>query len=298
MHLAAFAAAEGGLFADHGLEVEFVPVVKPPDYSLSGFTSRVKAVADGHADFAFTAVVYLLAAQTEAAGRVPVRFVATAHQRNPITGYVRADSDFRTREDLPGARTARWNMPWFADEYAGSLHYLGLGAPVVVDAGPLDQALGSGHVEVAPAWLEDSTQPRLAGMTLQHLGVAFGIRAIALGIPTYSTGLVAADRVPLDVVTAMREAFRAGHELQRTHPEVGMAGFRRCFPSVSEEYARLNWSLYEPNAFDAPAPGQMDAARWQETIAHTARAHGLSVFPGERVYRPELLAPTREPAAA
>ncbi len=299
MHLAAFAAAEGGLFGDQGLKVEFVPVVKPPDYSLSGFTSRVKAVAAGHADLAFTAVVYLLAAQTEAAGRLPVRFVATAHQRNPITGFVRADSDLRAPGDLPGARAARWSMPWFAREYAGALDHLGLGAPVLVDTpGPLDQALACGHVEVAPTWMDDSTQARIANMTLSHRGVGFGIRAIPLDIPVYSTGLVAADRLPLDVVAGMRDAFRGGHELQRARPELGLAGFRRCFPSVSEEHARTNWALYEPSAFDAVPPGSMDADRWQETIAHTATAHGLSVLPGERLYRPELLATTLEPAAA
>ena len=107
MHLPAFAAAEGGLFDDRELDVEFVPAARPPDYSLSGFTARVKAVASGHADFALTSVVYLLAAQTEAAGSLPVRFVATAHQRNPIAGVVREDCGMRTPEDLAGARTAR-----------------------------------------------------------------------------------------------------------------------------------------------------------------------------------------------
>lgn len=92
IHLAIFAAAEGGLFAEQGLEVEFVPAARAPDLSLSGFTARVKAVAAGDADFALTAAVYLLAAQTQTAGRLPVRFIAAAHQRNPIVGVVREDS--------------------------------------------------------------------------------------------------------------------------------------------------------------------------------------------------------------
>lgn len=62
-------------------------------------------MAAGHADFALTSVVYLLAAQTEAAGSLPVRFVATAHQRSPIAGVVREDCGMRTPEDLAGART-------------------------------------------------------------------------------------------------------------------------------------------------------------------------------------------------
>lgn len=299
MQLAAFAADEGGLFADRGLEVEFVPAVKPPDYSLPGFTARVKAVAAGHADFALTGVAYLLAAQTELAGALPVRFVATAHQHNPITAFVRADSALNAPADLPGARTARWSMPWFAQDYAGALEYLGLGAPLLIDTPePLNQALGSGRVEVAPTWLDDSTQAQLAGMTLEHEGARFGIRAIGLDIPLYSTGLVAADRVPLDVVTDVRDAFGAGHELQRQRPELGVAGFRRFFPSVSAEYARANWALYAANAFDGAAPGSMSADRWRETISHTARTHGLASFPGERIYRPELLAPAPASATA
>ncbi len=38
----------------------------------------------------------------------------------------------------------------------------------------------------------------------------------------------------------------------------------------------------------------MDAERWQATIDYTAATHGVSTFPGERIYRPELLAPALE----
>jgi hypothetical protein len=34
----------------------------------------------------------------------------------------------------------------------------------------------------------------------------------------------------------------------------------------------------------------MNPGRWEETIAHTAATHGLSTFPGERMYRPALIA--------
>jgi hypothetical protein len=43
-------------------------------------------LVNGFGNFALTAVAYLLAAQTEARGRLPVRFIATVHQRNPIAG--------------------------------------------------------------------------------------------------------------------------------------------------------------------------------------------------------------------
>ncbi|MDQ3630833.1 MAG: ABC transporter substrate-binding protein [Actinomycetota bacterium] len=298
MHLPAFAAAEGGLFAEQGLQVEFVPATRPQDYSVRGFTARVKAVGAGQADFALTSVVYLLAAQTEAAGSLPVRFVATAHQRNPIAGVVREDSGLRTAEELAGARTARWSMPWFAQEYAGALDFMGLAAPVMVDTpGELDPALGSGDVDVLPVWIDDTTQAGLQGMRLHHRGAAFDVRAIALDIPVYTTGLVAADRMPSDVLASMRDAYLAGYHLQRAQPELGLAGFRRCFPSVSEEYARANWALFEPYAFDGVPPGSMNAGRWQETIAHTAKTHGLSTFPGDRIHRPEMLTPAPDRVA-
>ncbi len=280
MHLPAFAAAQGGLFAERGLEVEFVACAP-------GLT----AVAAGDADFAFTSVAYLLAAQTEAAGRLPVRFIATAHQRNPIVGVVRDDSGLRTPADLPGVRTARWSMSAYAQEYAGALDYLGVGAPVMIDTpGDLDPAMGSGDVDVLPVWMDDTTRALLRGMTLHHGGADFGIRVIALDIPVYSTGLVASDRLPSELIARMRDAFVAGYELQRRQPEVGLAGFTRHFPDVSEEHARANWGLFEPYAFDGVPPGSMNAARWQETVTYTARTHGLSTFPGERIYRPELLA--------
>ena len=298
MHLAAFAAAEAGLFAEQGLEVEFVPAARPPNHSLPGFTTRVKAVAAGDADFALTSVVYLLAAQTETAGRLPVRFVATCHQRNPIAAVVRQDSELRGPRDLPGARTARWSMPWFAQEYAGALDYMGLGPPDLVDTpGDLDRALGAGEIDVAPVWMDDTTRTWLQGMTMYHLGAGFGVRLIPLDIAVYSTGLVAADRLPLEVAGGMRDAFAAGHELQRERPEVGLGGFRRHFPGVSEAHARANWDLYEPYAFDGVPPTSMNAERWQDTIAHAAKTHGLSTIPAERMYRPELLAlaPTAAP---
>ncbi len=282
MHLPVFAAAEAGLLAERGLNVEYVPSARAPD-----------ALAAGDADFALTSAVHVLAAQTQAGGRLPVRFVATFHQRNPIVGVVREDSGRETPEDLAGARAARWNIPWFAQEYAGAMRHMGLGAPVLVDTpGGLDEALGSGAVDVLPMWMDDTTPARAHGMMLYHHGESIQTRAIALDIPVYSTGLIAADRVPLEVVRLVRDALAAGHELQRKDPEPGLAGFRRRFPEVSEQHARTNWALYEPSAFDGGVtPGSMSAGRWEDTIPYTAETHGLSTLPVARVYRPELLTP-------
>ena len=285
-HLPAFAAAEGGLFAEQGLEVVFVPAAATPDWTLRGFTSRVKAVAAGDAEFALTSVAYLLAAQGDAGGRLLARFVAVSHQRNPIVAVVRDDSDLEVPADLAGVRAARWSIPWFAHEYAGVLAHMGVGAPAIVDTeGDLDAALGRGDVDVIPTWMD---------MTLYHRDAGFATRVIPLDIEVYATGLVAADRVSRGLVSRMRDAFIAGYELQRQEPALGIAAFKRRFPAVSEAHIRANWALFEPNAFDGDQPGAMNEPRWQETIDYTAATHGLSPFAGERIYRPELLAPARQ----
>jgi ABC-type nitrate/sulfonate/bicarbonate transport system substrate-binding protein len=286
VHLPAFAAAEGGLFAEQGLEIEFVDCARAPDYTLMGFAARPKAVAAGDADFALSSVAYLLAAQTQSGGRLPVRFAAVSHQRNPISGVVRDDSRLEEPEDLAGRRAAVWSMPWFTHEYAGALAHMGLEAPLLVETPDSDAALESGAVDVIPTWMD---------MTLHHRRKCdFPIRAIPLDIEVYTTGLIAADRLPLELVSRMRDAFVAGYDLQRAQPELGIAAFRRRFPDVSEEHIRANWALFEPYAFDGGLPGSMDAERWEATIEYTAATHGLARIPEARLYRPELLAPTME----
>ncbi len=286
LHLPAFAAAEGGLFAEQGLEVEFVDCARAPDWSLRGFSARVKAVGAGEADFALSSVAYLLAAQADAHGRLPARFAAISHRRNPIAAIVREGSVLGEAADLPGSRAASWSIPWFTQEYAGALAYMGLGPPVVVERSrDLEAALERGEVDVIPTWMD---------MTLHYRKLGLPIRAIPLEIEVYTSGLVAADRLPLELVSRMRDAFVAGYELQLAQPELGIAAFRRRFPEVSEEHIAANWALFEPSAFAGAPPGSMEADRWQATIDYTATTHGLPALPAERIYRPELLAPARE----
>jgi ABC-type nitrate/sulfonate/bicarbonate transport system substrate-binding protein len=290
MHMPAFAAAEAGLFAEQDIEVEFVGCAKARDYSISGFTTRPKAVAAGYADFALSGVLYLLAAQNELGGRLPVRFAAISHQRNPITAIVRADSELQTAEDLPGRRAARWSIPYYVDEYAGALAHLGLGAPEIVDCSEhIDEALASGEIDVMPTWME---------MTQYHRKPEFPIRTIALDIGIYTTGLIAADRLAPELVARVRDAYAAGYELFRDQPALGVDGFRRQYPDISAEHIASNWAMHEPYAFGAVPAGSMDADRWRATIEHTAATHGLSPIAGERFYRPELLTPTFSQAAA
>ncbi|MDP8943272.1 MAG: ABC transporter substrate-binding protein [Actinomycetota bacterium] len=217
------------------------------------------------------------------------RFAAVSHQRNPIAAIVRDDSGLESPADLQGTRAGRWSFGWYAQEYAGAMSYMGLDPPVIVDSPRPDAELERGEIDVIPTWVD---------MTLNHVGKGYGVRPIGLDIETYSTGLLAADRLPLELVTRMRDAFVAGFELQLEEPQLGIAGFQQVFPNISERHIRDSWSLFEPYAFDGDAPGAMDADRWETTIDHTAATHGLSPFAGERVYRPELLAPAVEYAAA
>jgi hypothetical protein len=91
------------------------------------------------------------------------------------------------------------------------------------------KAVGSGEVDVIPTWVD---------MTLNHVDKGYAVRPIGLDIETYATGLLAADRVPLELVTRMRDAFVAGYQLQLEQPEFGIAAFRRRFPDITDQHVR------------------------------------------------------------
>lgn len=290
VHLPAFAAAEAGLFAERGLDVEFVDLAGIPDFSLRGFSTRVDAVAAGEVDFALTSVAFLLAAQDRAQGRLAARFAAISHRRSPLAALVVADSDLQAPQDLAGASAASWTMTWFTPEYEGALAHMGVGRPVIVETpGDPDAALERGQVDVIPIW---------ADMAQKYGKGGTAVRAIPLEVDVYASGLVAADRLPLELVTRMRDAFVAGYDLQLEQPELGIAAFRRRFPDISEQHIRTNWSVFERYAFGDGPPGSMDPGRWAATIDYTAATHGLMRVAGERVYRPELIASAVEHAPA
>lgn len=289
LHLPAFAAADAGLFAQQGLEVEFVDCVAAADRSLRGYAVTLDALAAGVADFALSSVAYLLAGQTQTQGGVGSRFAAVFHQRNPIAGLVLEDSDLHVPADLAGVRAAGQNGSWFVAELQGALAHMGHRPAAVVGVTAVDNqtALREGEIDVIPAWVD---------MLPSYRGAP--IRPIPLDIQTYATGLVAADRLSRELVTRMRDGLSAGYELQREQPELGITALRRRFPNTPEDHLQTGWSALQAYAFDSPTPGSMNAERWKATIEHTAASHGLSVFSGERIYRPELLAPVTELAAA
>lgn len=254
--LPTFAAAASGLFAEYGLEVELVDPLSTSGYSLPDFAERIRSVARGDVDFAMSAVAYVLAAQTEAKGSLPARFVAVLHQKDPIAALVPESSGLRNREDLPGRLTARGRMSWFFADYAAALARLGLGPPVAVempDGTNPASALAHAQIDVLPGFVEMAPGRAKAG--------GAPMRAIPLDIEVYASGLVAADRLPLELVSRMRRALTAGFHLQRAQPEVGIAEFARRFPNAAEEEIRANWSLFRPYAFAGAAPGAMEPGR-------------------------------------
>lgn len=289
LHLPAYAAADNDVFADHGIDVEFVDCVSTPGGTLEAWSAMVTAVADGEADFALTSVAYLLAGQSAADGELAARFAAVFHQRNPIAALVAGDSRLRSQDDLAGPKVVAGGS-WFVQELDGALTELGLDPLTVVDAPPdLRAALGDGRIDLIPGWVD---------MPPSYSRDGLEIRAVPLAIDAYATGLVAADRLALDLVTRMRDALAAGYELQREHPELGIDALRRRFPGISERHLRTAWSVFEPYAFDRHEPLVMDAERWQRTIDYTAATHGLPSLPAELVYRQELLTPAPSAAAA
>jgi ABC-type nitrate/sulfonate/bicarbonate transport system substrate-binding protein len=286
LHLPAYAAADNGIFADHGIDVEFVDCVKASG-SLGAWSAMVRAVADGDVDFALTSVAYLLAGQAAADGHLAARFAAVLHQRNPMAALVLDRSPVVEPEDLSRAKVAA-SGSWYLDELDAALCDSGLEPATRVEP-PSDSraALLDGRIDLIPGWVD---------MTPGYSRDGFEFRAVPLDVDAYATGLLAADRLADEVVVGVRDALAAGYELQRAHPELGVDAVRSRLPGLSEAHLHKGWSVFEPHAFAGPGPLSMDAGRWQRTIEYTAAAHDLPGLPAEQVYRPELLAPA--PAAA
>ncbi len=201
-HLLAFAAAEGGLFAAQGIEVEFGECVPARDRSLRGYGTTLKALAGNEADFALSSVAYLLAANTEAREPIGAWFAAVFHQRNHIAGMVAMDSGLREPSDRPGRKAAGRPGSWYTQEYAGALAHMGLGSPAIVNASQdLHAALRDGEIDVIPAWVDTTPAFSKCGP----------IRSIPLAVEVYATGLAAADRLPFELVVRTRDALVAGY---------------------------------------------------------------------------------------
>jgi len=227
-------------------------------------------------------VAHYLRARAES-GNLAARYVGVVVQRSPMAGLVAADSAFTTPADLPRARLGGPAESRLVAEYQAALDYLGLPRSelVVVDYAEAPAALGRGEVDAVPDYAD------LIPRTRRQAGVP--IRAVPFRLPLYSSGLVAGDQVPAELVDRMVAAIVAALERQREDPEAGVAAMLERYPDVDPAEALEGWSLVEPNIFTDDPVGSMDADRWRATIGFLAGAHRLPTPAAETVYRPERL---------
>ena len=262
-----------GLFAEYGLNVELMEPAPGPE--------NVERVASGAVEFGLTSVSYFLQAQQ--ARPLPARFVAVIVQRSPMAGLVAAGSGLWRPADLCDRRLGAPAGSGLLAEYQAALAARGLPGSTPVDMPYEDApaALGRGVIDVVPDFVD------LLPRTRRQAGVP--LRAVAVGLETYASGLVAADSLPVDLVDRMRRAVLAALERQRSDPGGGISALCERYPDVDPSAALEGWRLAEPNIFTDTGLGAMDAARWRFTLEHLAHAHGLAPSPPETVYRSEYL---------
>jgi ABC-type nitrate/sulfonate/bicarbonate transport system substrate-binding protein len=247
----------------------------------------VARVAAGGADLCLTSLAHYLRARA-ANPQVAARFVAPVVRRTPMAGLVAADSPMTVPADLSGRRLGGPADSRLVAEYQACLAHLGLALSVLVPTnyGAAPAALGRGEVDIVPDFVD------LIPRTRRQAGVP--IRAVPFGFELYSSGLVAADRVPLDLVLRVVEAVTEALERQREDPKAGLAELARRYPEADPADALEGWSLVEPNVFTGPPPGVSDLATWRTSVELTSRALDLPAPPAESVVRTETVGPTKE----
>jgi len=271
-HLPYVSAATNGLFAGLDLDVE---LLDPP----GGGPDNIERVGSGGADFCLTSVAHYLTARARS-GEIPARFVAIVVQRSPMAALVAEDSPLATPADLAGCRLGGPQDSGLVADYQASLDHLGIDRSELVPMDYLDawDALADGKVDAVADYVD--VLPRLR----RTAGVA--VRAIPLGIEVYSSGLVAADRLPDEEVADMCEAVVAALERQRLHPEEGVDALQLRYPGTDRSAALEGWALVVPNIFTDVPTGSMSAARWATTVRFVSGAHGLAPVRPDSVYRP------------
>jgi NitT/TauT family transport system substrate-binding protein len=255
-------------------------------------------VAAGGADFCLTSVTHYLTARAQA-GDLAARFVSVVVRRSPMSGFVPADSPLTTPADLAGRRLGAPEQSRLVKEFRAGMEMLGLAPPQVVplDYGLAPAAMARGEVDMVCDFVD--LLPRIR----RQAGVA--VRPVPLGLDVYSSGLVAADRIPDEVVTRLRSAVAAALEAQRDDPQAGLDELARRYPEADPLEAVEGWRLAVPNIFTGPVtplagplgptPGSSDPDTWARTISHIAGAHGLPAPEPRTVYRRELVTVTPTP---
>lgn len=244
--------------------------------------SRVGA---GGADFCLTSVTHYLFARASEPD-VAARFVSIVVQRSPISALVAADSPLAVPADLAGRRLGGQPDNKLVKEFQAGLASLGLAPATLVplDYGAAPAALGRGEVDMVADFVD------LVPRTRHQAGIP--VRAVPLGLDVYSSGLVAADRLAPETVGRMQDALAAALERQRVEPKAGLEELARRYPDADPLDALEGWSLAEPQIFTGVPAGSWTPPRWEATVDHVSRVHGLTPVPPDTVYRPDAFRPS------
>lgn len=259
-----FGARADGLFADHGLDVEFVP--SPPG------PKRVKALAAGAGEFLLTSLLYYLQALDEE-GPLKVHPIAAVHGRSSMAALVRADSDITTGSDLAGRRlggpAGTEGLGWLLRECRADLALRGVTDVAVIALSYREAAHGlrTGLVDAVPNLAE------LAPLVARAVGTR--VRSVPVGGSVYLSGLLAGSWVADDVSERMRAALRQALVRQGDDARRGLDLLRDEHPEVNAEDAAASWSMLEPYVFGDDDPGAFNAQRWRRTVAHLGAVHYL-----------------------
>ena len=243
-------------------------------------------MGDGAADLAVGSIHGFLAAAAAGTAEPPrVRFAAVLHQRSPLAAFVQSDSPLTTPGDLAGARVVRSNAPWFDAEYRAGLEYLGLAPPVHVGPNPLGTrpSLARGEVDAVGSW-ED-------GIAVVRKRAGIPVRAIPFGPDIYTTGLLAADSVPTEVVGRVVHAVAVALASLRRRPDLGVAELCARVPGVDAGRVAEEWAVLSRYLFGPAEPLVMRRDRWEATLRHARRVQGFRRLDVAAVCRGELLAP-------
>lgn len=263
---------------------------------------NIRRVAAGGADFTLTSVTHYLTARAQAgpsgpgsgvAGDLPARFVSVVVRRSPMSGFVTADSPLTTPADLAGRRLGAPETSRLVKEFRAGMDMLGLAQPELVpcDYSLAPAAMARGEVDMVCDFVD--LLPRIR----RQAGAP--VRPVPLGLDVYSSGLVAADRIPDEVVARLQSAIAAALEAQRLDPKAGLDELDRRYPDADPIEAVEGWQLAVPNIFTGPVtplagplgprPGSSDPETWARTIAHIAGAHGLPAPDPDTVFRRQLV---------
>lgn len=247
----------------------------------AGGPDNVLRVAAGDADFCLTSVAHYLTARAGSTG-IPARFVAVVSQCSPMAGIVAADSDISEPRHLSRRRVGGPPDGRLLAEYRAALRHLGVPPPELVPMPYEDApaALGRGEIDVVPDFAD------LLPWVRRQAGIP--VRAVAFRTDLYASGLVAADRLPLETVARMRDAVVAALEEQRRDPRWGLDALLGRHPDVDRADALEGWRLAEPIIFTRAQPGSMEPRRWEETVAYASAALELPLIPADSIYRFEF----------